>query len=94
MVLKPKPSKSKMTKPASQRTKVFRSGNSQAVRLPKDFRVEVDEVELFRQGEDIILRKKPSNLLSAFQALAAVEGTIQREQARMQERDFAALDKR
>ena len=29
--------------------KVFRSGNSQAVRLHKEFRLDVDEVEIFRQ---------------------------------------------
>jgi antitoxin VapB len=79
---------------SSQTTKVFRSGNSQAVRLPKEFQLDVDEVEIFRQGEDIILRKKSTNLLSAFQALAAVEGSIKREQPAMQERDFSALDKR
>jgi antitoxin VapB len=36
--------------------KVFRSGNSQAVRLPKDFRFDVDEVEVSREGEAVILR--------------------------------------
>lgn len=41
--------------------RVFQSGNSQAVRLPKEFRLDVDEVEIFRQGADIILRPaKPS----------------------------------
>jgi antitoxin VapB len=94
MVPKDKPSKNKIMKLPSQLTKVFRSGNSQAVRLPKEFQLDVDEVEIFRQGEDIILRKKPTNLLSAFQALAAVEGIIQRQQPAVQERDFAALDKR
>jgi antitoxin VapB len=89
-----KQSAKKRLKTSAQLTKVFRSGNSQAVRLPKDFQLDVDEVEIFRQGEDIILRKKPTNLLSAFQALAAVEGSIKREQPAMQERDFSALDKR
>lgn len=36
--------------------KVFRSGNSQAVRLPKDFRFDVDEVEIIREGNALILR--------------------------------------
>ena len=36
--------------------KVFKSGNSQAVRLPKDFRLDVDEVEISKEGEAIILR--------------------------------------
>lgn len=38
--------------------KVFRSGNSQAVRLPKEFRFKGKEVEIFRRGTDVILREK------------------------------------
>lgn len=40
--------------------KVFRSGNSQAVRLPKDFRLDVSEVEISREGDALILRPKPT----------------------------------
>jgi len=36
--------------------RVFQSGNSQAVRLPKEFRVDADEVEISREGDAIILR--------------------------------------
>ncbi len=36
--------------------KVFMSGNSQAVRLPKEFKINVSEVDIFRQGDDIVLR--------------------------------------
>jgi antitoxin VapB len=47
----------------TQVTKIFKSGNSQAVRLPKEFRFNVAEVEVTREGEAIILRphigKKP-----------------------------------
>lgn len=39
--------------------KVFRSGNSQAVRLPKDFRFTVDEVEVSGEGDAVILRPRP-----------------------------------
>jgi len=38
--------------------KVLRSGNSQAVLLPKDFRFTVDEVEVTREGDAVILRPK------------------------------------
>jgi hypothetical protein len=31
--------------------RVFRSGNSQAVRLPKQFRLKSEEVEIFRRGD-------------------------------------------
>ncbi len=39
--------------------KVFRSGNSQAVRLPREFRFDVDEVEISREGDAVILRPRP-----------------------------------
>ena len=35
--------------------KVFWSGRSQAVRLPKEFRFDTDEVQIRRQGNAIIL---------------------------------------
>ena len=50
-------------------TKVFRSGNSQAVRLPKEFYLDTDEVEIFKRNDDIIIRKKPKNLAKAFELL-------------------------
>ncbi len=49
--------------------KVFRSGNSQAVRLPKQFRFNSDEVEIFRRGDEIVLREKPKSLARAFALL-------------------------
>ncbi|WP_191569587.1 antitoxin (plasmid) [Paracoccus yeei] len=42
-----------------QFAKIFQSGNSQAVRLPKEFRFDVDEVEVSREGDAVILRPKP-----------------------------------
>ena len=51
-------------------TRVFRSGNSQAVRLPKEFRFDDGEVEIFRRGEEVVLRRKPRNLAAAFEILA------------------------
>ena len=38
------------------KAKVFRSGNSQAVRLPKEFQLDVREVEIFKRGEEVVLR--------------------------------------
>jgi antitoxin VapB len=52
--------------------KVFRSGNSQAVRLPKQFRLTSDEVEIFRRGDEIVLREKPRNLARAFELLCGL----------------------
>lgn len=49
--------------------RVFKSGNSQAVRLPKEFRVEQKELEIFRRGNEIILRAPSENLAKAFELL-------------------------
>lgn len=54
------------------RTRVFRSGNSQAVRLPKEFQFDADEVEIFRRGDEIILRKTPGTLDRAFALLTSL----------------------
>lgn len=53
--------------------KVFRSGNSQAVRLPKEFRLNVDEVEISREGDALILRPKPAEGQRWTSLRAAVE---------------------
>ncbi len=36
--------------------KVFKSGNSQAVRLPKEFQLKVREVGVFQKDGDLVLR--------------------------------------
>lgn len=41
--------------------KVFWSGRSQAVRLPKEFRFEVDEVGIKRRGNAVILEPVPDS---------------------------------
>ena len=50
--------------------RVFRSGNSQAGRLPKQFRLKSKEVEIFRRGNEIVLREPEGNLARAFELLA------------------------
>lgn len=52
--------------------RIFQSGNSQAVRLPKEFRVNVEQVEIFRRGGEIVLREVPANAETIFDALAAL----------------------
>ena len=52
--------------------KVFRSGNSQALRLPKQFRLKSKEVEIFRRGDEIVLREKSGHLGRAFDLLAGL----------------------
>jgi antitoxin VapB len=57
--------------------RVFRSGNSQAVRLPKEFRVKSKEVEIFRRGNEIVLREKKGTMARAFDLLASLPEDIQ-----------------
>ena len=55
-----------------RKARVFKSGNSQAVRVPKPFRFRVKEVEILRRGNDTILRVPKRSLSEAFAALAAM----------------------
>ncbi len=50
--------------------RVFKSGNSQAVRLPKQFRLRSKEVEIFRRGDELILREKSKGMERVFEILA------------------------
>jgi len=52
--------------------KVFWSGRSQAVRLPKDFRVKGREVRITRRGNTIILDPVPDT----WEWLDAIAGTL------------------
>jgi len=54
------------------KARIFKSGNSQAVRLPKEFRFRVKEVEILRRGQEIVLREPKRNLSQAFAALVAM----------------------
>jgi antitoxin VapB len=66
--------------------KVFRSGNSQAVRLPKQFRFHSDEIEIFRRGDEIVLREKAKDLTRAFELLCDLPD-LDREDTPPQERE-------
>ena len=50
--------------------RVFKSGKRQAVMLPKQFRLRSKHVEVFRQGDDLILREKSMGMERAFDILA------------------------
>ncbi|WP_332776965.1 antitoxin [Polaromonas sp.] len=62
--------------------KVFTTGRSQAVRLPKEFRFNTKEVTIERQGDAVVLRPKLSKdewwanmekTLAAFKGMEPVE---------------------
>ena len=55
--------------------RVFRSGN-RAVRLPKQFRLKSKEVEIFRRGDQIILREKNGTMVRAFDLLAGLPDDV------------------
>ncbi|HMT94732.1 antitoxin [uncultured Thiothrix sp.] len=73
-----------------QTTRVFMSGNSQAVRIPKEFQFDVEEIEIFKRGDEIILRKRPRNLAEAFEHIPCMPEDFMadgREQEIQQERE-------
>jgi antitoxin VapB len=57
--------------------RVFRSGNSQAVRLPKQFRFKGKEVEIFRRGKEVVLREKSDNLAHAFELILGLPDDLE-----------------
>ena len=59
--------------------KIFKSGNSQAVRLPKEFQFDVPEVDIFRRNDEVILRKKHQNLARVFELLSEISDDFMEE---------------
>ena len=57
--------------------KVFTTGRSQAVRLPKAYRFDTAEVQIERQGDAVILRPKPADKKAWRAKMEAVVGRFQ-----------------
>ncbi len=53
---------------------VFMSGNSQAVRLPKEFQLRSRRVSISRRGDEIILREAPLMVRDVIGKLAPIDG--------------------
>jgi len=53
-------------------TKVFRSGNSTAVRIPRQFQIPTGEAEIFQRGNELVVRQKSRNLAPAFELLTGL----------------------
>lgn len=73
--------------------KLFKSGRSQAVRLPKEFRFEGDEVVVTRLGAAVVLLPKNHDWEVMF---AAIDGfgedfMAEREQPGLDERSFEEI---
>jgi antitoxin VapB len=54
------------------KARVFKSGNSQAVRLPKQFRVKSKELEIYKRGDEIVLKERPAGMERAFELIASL----------------------
>ncbi len=50
-------------------TKIFNSGNSQAIRIPKEMQLNVKEVEINKVGNSIIITELPESWDKLFQSL-------------------------
>jgi antitoxin VapB len=50
-----------------QTAKVFRSGRSQAVRIPKAYRFDCEEVFIEREGDRVILTPRPASFKEYFE---------------------------
>jgi antitoxin VapB len=68
--------------------KLFKTGRSQAVRLPKEFRFEGTEVLIKKVGNSVVLTPKENRWENLLAALEMFEGEIERNQPPAQERDW------
>ena len=69
--------------------KIFMNGRSQAVRLPKEFRFDCDEVFVRKQGDDVVISPKKHNWDDFFNQPSAFTGDFmdKREQPEPEERE-------
>lgn len=74
----------------SQIAKLFMTGRSQAVRLPKEFRFEGKEVFIYREAGRVILSAKPESWDDFFNSTETVSDDFmqQRIDLPLQERDL------
>jgi antitoxin VapB len=59
--------------------KVFRSGNSQAARIQREFQLDADEVEIQQRGDELVVRKRPKTLAGAFDLLTVLSAEMFRD---------------
>ena len=70
--------------------KIFMNGRSQAIRLPKEYRFDTDEVYITKQGDNIILSAKEPSWDEFFDSKSAFDDDFLRERfdEKPQDRDF------
>ena len=97
------PASSRKLLPAAKTTTVFTSGNSQAVRLPKEFRVNTKTLEISKRGDEIVLRERPGTVgevLADLPALSKEEAaefdlvmkSVKAGLLPLEERDYSWMD--
>ena len=72
-------------------TRVFQSGNSQAVRIPKEYQLNASEIEIFRRGDELVLREKRDDLSDVLDVFSSMPDDFMEEGRNdppPQERDF------
>jgi len=52
--------------------RLFESEGSQAVRLPDEFKFHGKEVEIFRRGDEVVLREKQDGWARIFELIASL----------------------
>ncbi|WP_018237779.1 AbrB/MazE/SpoVT family DNA-binding domain-containing protein [Ensifer sp. BR816] len=77
--------------------RVFQSGNSQAVRLPKEFRFNAERVEITQEGDALILRPhveegEPWSSLKAALARGMSEDFMESGREQPEQQDRPELD--
>jgi antitoxin VapB len=77
-----------MTRPKAKRAKIFWTGRSQAVRLPKEFRFDTDTVLVRREGGAVVLEPAdewPEGYVASF--AGAPEDLVRPPQGEAEERE-------
>ncbi len=74
----------------SHKAKIFMNGRSQAVRLPKEYRFDTDEVYITKQGSSVIITEKKPTWDEFFDSESAFDNDFLKDRldAQPQERNF------
>ncbi|HEC11970.1 MAG TPA: antitoxin [Acidiferrobacteraceae bacterium] len=70
--------------------KIFMNGRSQAIRLPKEYRFDTDEVYITKQGSSVIITEKKPTWDEFFDSESAFDDDFLKDRldVQPQERDF------
>ena len=73
---------------AMKTAKIFKHGNSQAVRLPKEFRFTGDEVQIKRSGAGVLILPGKLTYEQIMTVMGRFKGPIERQQPQDQVRQW------